>query len=32
VYCILAVVVLSLVLDILQAWLDPRYREGILEL
>lgn len=32
VYCILAVLVLSFLLDILQAWLDPRYREGILEL
>ena len=32
VYSILAVLFIMLVLDVLQAWLDPRYREGILEL
>lgn len=31
VYSILAVLFIMLVLDVLQAWLDPRYREGILE-
>jgi ABC-type dipeptide/oligopeptide/nickel transport system permease component len=32
VYSILAVLSLMFILDVLQAWLDPRYREGILEL
>jgi peptide/nickel transport system permease protein len=32
VYSILAVLSLMFVLDVIQAWLDPRYREGILEL
>jgi ABC-type dipeptide/oligopeptide/nickel transport system permease component len=32
VYSILAVLFMMFVLDIIQAWLDPRYREGILEL
>ena len=32
VYCILAVSLLMFTLDVLQAWLDPRYREGLLEL
>ena len=32
VYSILAVLVMMFILDIVQAWLDPRYREGILEL
>jgi len=32
VYSILAVLCVMFVLDVIQAWLDPRYREGILEL
>ena len=32
VYSILAVLFLMFVLDVIQAWLDPRYREGVLEL
>ncbi len=32
VYSILAVLFMMFVLDIIQAWLDPRYREGVLEL
>jgi ABC-type dipeptide/oligopeptide/nickel transport system permease component len=32
VYSILAVLFMMFMLDIIQAWLDPRYREGILEL
>ncbi len=32
VYSVLAVLFLMFILDIIQAWLDPRYREGILEL
>ena len=32
VYSILVVLFLMFVLDVIQAWLDPRYREGILEL
>ena len=32
VYCILAVLCLMFILDVIQAWLDPRYREGVLEL
>ena len=32
VYSILAVLFIMFVLDIIQVWLDPRYREGILEL
>lgn len=32
VYSILAVLFMMFILDVLQAWLDPRYREGILEL
>jgi ABC-type dipeptide/oligopeptide/nickel transport system permease component len=32
VYSILAVLALMFILDVIQAWLDPRYREGILEL
>jgi peptide/nickel transport system permease protein len=32
VYSILAVLLMMFILDVLQAWLDPRYREGILEL
>lgn len=32
VYCILAVLFLMFILDVIQACLDPRYREGILEL
>ncbi len=31
-YCILAVLSLMFILDVIQAWLDPRYREGILDL
>lgn len=32
VYSILAVLFMMFILDVIQAWLDPRYREGILEL
>jgi ABC-type dipeptide/oligopeptide/nickel transport system permease component len=32
VYSILAVLFMMFALDIIQAWLDPRYREGILEI
>ncbi len=32
VYSILAVMALMFVLDVIQAWMDPRYREGLLEL
>jgi len=32
VYSILAVLFMMFVLDVIQAWLDPRFREGILEL
>ncbi|OGO66446.1 MAG: hypothetical protein A2030_06730 [Chloroflexi bacterium RBG_19FT_COMBO_50_10] len=32
VYSVLAVLMLMFILDVLQAWLDPRYREGLLEL
>ncbi len=32
VYSIVAVLSLMFILDVIQAWLDPRYREGILEL
>ncbi len=32
VYCILAVLFLMFILDVIQAYLDPRYREGLLEL
>jgi ABC-type dipeptide/oligopeptide/nickel transport system permease component len=32
IYSILAVLSLMFFLDVIQAWLDPRYREGILEL
>lgn len=32
IYSILAVLSLMFILDVIQAWLDPRYREGILEL
>jgi peptide/nickel transport system permease protein len=32
VYSIIAVLFLMFVLDVFQAWLDPRYRDGVLEL
>jgi peptide/nickel transport system permease protein len=32
VYSILVVLILMFILDVIQAWLDPRYREGLLEL
>lgn len=32
VYSILVVLFIMFILDVIQAWLDPRYREGILEL
>lgn len=32
VYSVIAVLVIMFILDIIQAWLDPRYREGLLEL